>query len=598
MSCLPLDILLPPVNLHSCNFADFQFSAFSFPPNWSLILKDNNPIGRIFFSKTRMLTAPSRGQGGPMIKITRRMLMQTVATTAIATTGTFSPMAAFAGDPKPGGTLVIASTQTPRHFNPAVQSGIATAVPGTQIFASLLRYDAEWNPQPYLAKSWEASEDGMSVTVTLVDNAKFHDGKPVTSEDVKFSIETIRDNHPFKSMFAPVTEIETPDASTAIIKLSQPHPALLLAMSGALCPIIPKHVYGDGQDLKTHPANLQPVGSGPYKLAEYKAGEQITLEKNPDFFLEGRPYLDKIVIRIIKDTNSLVIAMENGEADMYPFLNTSQDIARLQKVETLNVTDEGYAAVGPINWLAFNTAKAPFDNPKVRQAIGYAVDRNFITKALMRGIAKPQRGPISEASPFFNDKIEAYDVDLNKANALLDEAGLKAGDGGMRGKYTVDYIPGSEESQKNVAEYLKSQLKKIGLDIEVRSSPDFPSWAKLISSHDFDMTMDIVFNWGDPVIGVHRTYLSSNIVKGVIWSNTQSYKNPKVDELLNKAGMEMDAAKRKEHYDAFQTIVGQDLPVYWINRMPYHTAYKKEIGNPPVSIWGTMQSLDEVFWDK
>ncbi|MEZ5872024.1 MAG: ABC transporter substrate-binding protein [Nitratireductor sp.] len=536
-----------------------------------------------------------------MIKISRRALLGSAAAVGISSglsmpVLTLASSAAMAEEITKGGTLVIASSQVPRHLNPAVQSGIATAVPGTQIFASPLKYDENWNPQPYLAKSWEVSADGKTVTLKLVDNAKFHDGKPVTSEDVKFSIETVKANHPFQTMFAPVDSIDTPDATTVVINLAQPHPAILLAMSSALCPVIPKHIYGDGQDIKAHPANSAPVGSGPFKLSEFKAGEQITMERNPDFFIEGHPYLDKIVIRIIKDPNALLIAMENGEADMYPFMAGSQEIKRLEKVEGLAITDQGYAAVGPINWLAFNTVKPPLDKKEVRQAIAHAVDRDFITKALMRGVSKPQRGPIVESSPFFNDKIPAYDVDLDKANAMLDAAGMAAGADGNRFKLTVDYIPGPAEQQQNVAEYLKSQLKKVGIDVEVRAAPDFPTWAKRVSTGDFDMTMDVVFNWGDPVIGVHRTYLSSNIKPGVIWSNTQGYKNEKVDELLAKAAVEPDQAKRKALYDEFQMIVGDELPIYWINTTPYHTAHNKKLGNVPVSIWGTMQSMDEVYW--
>ena len=488
-----------------------------------------------------------------------------------------------------GGTLVIASSQVPRHLNGAVQSGIATAVPSTQIFASPMRYDENWEPQPYLAKSWEVSEDGLSVTLHLVDNATFHDGKPVTSEDVAFSIMTIKENHPFKSMFAPVEAIETPDPLTAVIKLSQPHPALLLAMSPALAPILPKHIYGDGQDIKSHPANSAPVGSGPFMLEEFTAGEAIVLRKNPNFFIEGRPKLDEIIIRIIKDPSALLIAMENGEADIYPFMAGAQEINRLSKVDGLEVTAEGYAAVGPINWLAFNTESSKLSDVRVRQAIGYAIDRDFITKALHRGVSTPQRGPIIESSPFFDPSIEAYDVDLDKANALMADAGF--GDGM---ELTIDYIPGPKEQQQSVAEYMKSQLKKIGIDVTVRAAPDFPTWAGRVGGHDFELSMDVVFNWGDPVIGVHRTYLSDNIVKGVIWSNTQSYANPKVDELLNAAAVELDMDKRRALYAEFQQIVAQDLPIYWINATPYHSAYSAKLSNPPKGIWGTMHPMDVV----
>ncbi|ANP36231.1 peptide ABC transporter substrate-binding protein [Phaeobacter gallaeciensis] len=490
-----------------------------------------------------------------------------------------------------GGTLVIASSQVPRHLNGAVQSGIATAVPSTQIFASPIRYDENWEPQPYLAKSWETSEDGLTVTLNLVDNATFHDGEPITSEDVAYSILTTKENHPFKSMFAPVESIDTPDAHTVVINLSNPHPALLLALSPALAPVLPKHVFDDGQDIKSHPMNSKPVGSGPFMLEEFKAGEAIVLKKNPNFFLDGRPKLDEIIVRIIKDPSALLIAMENGEADMYPFMAGSQEIRRLEKADHLGVTAEGYAAVGPLNWLAFNTASPKLSDVRVRQAIAYAVDRDFITKALHRGVSTPQRGPIIESSPFFDESIPAYDADLDKAKALMAEAGFADGM-----ELTIDFIPGPKEQQQSIAEYMKSQLKKIGIAVTVRAAPDFPTWAGRVGGHDFELTMDIVFNWGDPVIGVHRTYLSDNIRQGVIWSNTQQYANAKVDELLNAAAIESDPAKRKELYAEFQQIVANDLPVYWINALPYHTAYDKKLMNVPTGIWGTMHPMDMVSW--
>jgi peptide/nickel transport system substrate-binding protein len=529
------------------------------------------------------------------MKLTRREVLGSAGAMLVAPYFTFDARAAEA---QKGGSLVLVSTQSPRHLNPAVQSGAATGVPGAQIFASPLLFDADWKPHPYLAESWKAAEDGLSLTLNLVKNAKFHDGKPVTSDDVKFSIETIKAHHPFTTMFAPVSAVETPDEHTAIIRLAHPHPALLLCLSGALCPIIPKHIFGDGQDIMTHPANANPVGSGPFKLQEFKPGQQIVLVKNPDFFLKDQPHLDKIIVTISNDPNAILLAVENGEADCYPFATASQDIKRLQANDRLHVTDKGFEGLGAINWLAFNTKKAPLDNKMVRQAIGYSIDRNFITKALMRGVARPQRSPIIESSPFFNPKIPAYDLDLDKAKALLDQAGHKAGGDGTRFKLTCDYIPGAPEQQESVAQYLKSQLKKVGIDVDVRASPDFPTWAKRISNYDFDMTMDAVYNWGDPVIGVHRTYLSSNIRKGVIWSNTQQYSNPKVDDLLAKAGLEMDAGKRKMLYDEFQMIVGDDLPIYWINALPYHSGYDKRIKDFPESIWGTMQPMDETYWTK
>ena len=506
-----------------------------------------------------------------------------------------SDNAAMSDEPQMGGTLVIGSTQVPRHLNPAVQSGIATAIPGTQIFASPLRYDENWNPQPYLAESWEVADDGLSVTLHLVEGATFHDGEPITSADVAFSIATVQANHPFKSMFAPVTSVDTPDDLTAVINLAHPHPAILLAMSSALLPIIPKHIFDDGQDMKTHPRNIDPIGSGPFKLVEHVPGESIILERYEDFFIEGRPYLDQIVIKINPDSNSLILGLERGEIDMYPFMSQSRDIERITKADGVNATSNGYAAVGPINWLAFNTKHEILQDKMVRQAIAYATDRDFVTNALHAGFSQPAIGPIIGSSPYANADIPRYDVDLDKANALLDEAGYPADADGNRFSLTIDYIPGAAEQQQTVAEYLKSQLAEVGIEIEVRAAPDFPTWAQRISNYDFDLTMDIVFNWGDPVIGVHRTYMSSNIVKGVIWSNTQQYANERVDELLDAAGQETDDAKRVALYAEFQEIVADELPIYWINSLPYHTGYADRVGNVPSTIWGTMAPMDEVF---
>ena len=154
----------------------------------------------------------------------------------------------------------------------------------------------------------------------------------------------------------------------------------------------------------------------------------------------------------------------------------------------------------------------------MRQAISYAVDRNFILKALMLGTAQQAKSGIHPGSPFYDDSVNGYDVDLEKANKMLDEAGYPRGADGMRFPLTVDF---GWATAKPYAEYLKPQLKKIGINVTVRASADFPTWAKRVSNHEFDMTIDNVFNWGDPVIGVHRTYNSQNIKKGVIWSNTR-----------------------------------------------------------------------------
>lgn len=508
--------------------------------------------------------------------------------------GSMIAFGAQAEEPVRGGTLIHAMGQTPRHLNPAVQSGIATGAPGTQLFAAPLRYDTDWTPQPYLAESWEWGNDGLTMTLKLVKGATFHDGAPITSEDVAFSVKTVQENHPFKSMFDVVTSVDTPDAHTAVLNLSQPHPALLLAMSSQLLPIIPKHVYGDGQDVASHPQNSENVvGSGPFKLVEFNRDQNIVLERFDDFFIEGRPYLDRIVYRIIKDASSRAIGLENGELHMSTFENTVRNIERMKENADLVVTDQGYAAVGPLNWLAFNVgSEGPTSDKRVRQAIAYAIDKKFILNAIMQGISLEAKTGIHPGSPLYDGNVNGYDIDLDKANALLDEAGFPRDANGTRFALTIDY---GNPTTKPQAEFTKASLSKVGIDVTVNSFVDFPTWAQKISNHNFDMTWDTVFNWGDPVIGVHRTYSSDNIKPGVIWSNTQQYSNPKIDELMAQGAKEIDPDKRKAIYSEFQQILAEDLPVYWTNTLPYHTIYSTKVGNPPLGIWASGSPYDLVY---
>jgi len=490
------------------------------------------------------------------------------------------------------GTLVVGYGAVPRHLNSAVQSGIATGIPAAQIFASPLRFDDGWTPQPYLAESWVFQDDGRSLLLKLRADATFHDGKPITSEDVAFSIMTIKANHPFQSMFEPVERVDTPTPQLAIIRLKQPHPAILLALSPPFCPIIPKHIYDDGKDMKTHPRNASPVGSGPYKLVEFKPREAIVLERYEGFFLKDRPKFDKVIFRIIPDTSAQAIALERGEIDLLPGSVTLAQFNQLKNAPDVVIARKGGEAIGPLGWLALNLKRKPFDDVRVRQGLAYAIDKEFIVKQLQQGTTKVGTGPIAPGSPFYTDKVEPYKVDLKKSASLFDAAGLKADSSGKRFAMTIDFLPNTPDNSQTVAEYLRAQLKKVGVEVTVRTSPDFPTWAKRVSTGDFDATMDGAFNYGDPVIGVHRTYLSSNIRPGVIWSNTQSYSNPKVDDLLAQATVEIDLEKRKKLYAEFQRLVVADVPVIYTHVWAQGYAARKDLVNVPVSIWAPM-----VPWD-
>ena len=209
------------------------------------------------------------------------------------------------------------------------------------------------------------------------------------------------------------------------------------------------------------------------------------------------------------------------------------------------------------------------------------------------GAHKAATGPIASGSPFYSADVEKYDLNLAKANKLLDDAGLKPGADGNRLALELDCMPGVPE-MKTIQEYLKPALAKIGIAVNLRVSPDFPSWARRVATYQFEATLDAAYNWGDPVIGVHRTWLTSNIKPGVIWSNTQSYSNPKVDELLAAAAKEMNQAKRKAQYKEMQKMVVDDCPVAFVYEGVFNEVYGANVVNPPRGIWGMADAMTDI----
>ena len=478
----------------------------------------------------------------------------------------------------------------PRHLNGTVQSGYATAVPGTQLNASPLLFDENFQPQPYLAESWDVADDGLSVTLNLVQGAVFHDGEAITSADVKFSLETSQANHPFRTMFAAVASVDTPDDHTVVINLSEPHPAILLAMSPGLLPVIPEHVYNDGQEIKEHPCNAGTdcfVGSGPFTLAEYEAGSIIRLEKFEDFFIPERPYLDEIIIEIVPDPASIVLGLENGDTDLSATLGGAANVVRLQDNDDVIVTADGHAAVGPIQWLEFNLSDPDLSNVVVRQAIADGVDREFLADVIDQGTTFPATTGIHPGSPFHNPDTEHYGAGIEAAQARLSDAGIDP----SSISFAVDYIP---PAQLAYAEYIVQVLGDIGFDAQLNTVPDFPTWAGRVAAGEHQMTINNVWNWGDPVIGVHRTYLSTNNV-GVIWTNNTGYNSAEVDDLLAQAGAEFDFDTRVDLYGQAQEIINQDVPIVFLTTPPFWQAFQPRVQNPPIGVWGQLGPMHEVW---
>ncbi|MEQ1698308.1 MAG: ABC transporter substrate-binding protein, partial [Hyphomicrobiaceae bacterium] len=371
------------------------------------------------------------------------------------------------------------------------------------------------------------------------------------------------------------------------------------ALQPFLMPVLPKHIYDDGQDIKTHPRNMQNVvGSGPFKVVEHVQGQHLILERFDGFVRKGRPYLDRLIIATQKDVASRVISFEKAELDYVPYSSfTERDVLRLRKNDKLHLTEEGYEAVGHINYLEFNLRREPFKNVKVRQAIAHAIDKEFIVKSLFMDSPKAAHSILHVTNPFFTDNVPKFTGGVDKANALLDEAGFKPDANGVRFKMQLEVPNWLPTHLGVIAEYLRPQFKKIGIEVTLRKAPDFATWSQRVSSFDYDASMNAIFNYPDPVIGVHRLFSCKNI-RNQIWTNTQGYCNERVDALMDKAAAEVDLSERKKQYIEFQQILAEEQALVYLTHMQYTTAQHKYVRGVPKGPWGSLNPWDEMYFDK
>jgi peptide/nickel transport system substrate-binding protein len=276
--------------------------------------------------------------------------------------------------------------------------------------------------------------------------------------------------------------------------------------------------------------------------------------------------------------------------DAIPFV----DVNRLKTLPHIAVTLEGYSMVNPITMLEINGAHPPLDKKEVRQAIAYAVDRKFIIDNIWFGFGRPATGPLNAnfaKTGLYTNEVRRYDVAdrIERANKLLDGVGLKRGADGMRFKITHDILPYGEQWQR-LGEYLKQALGQIGVDVTLRQE-DVPTFLKRVfTNYDFDLTSDFYYNLADPVLGVHRQYLTDQIRQGTVFVNSTRYSNPKVDSLLAAGTVEGNPAKRAALYKEFQKIVVEDSPIVWLFDMQFVNMSNnrfQDIITTPLGVYGS-----------
>lgn len=502
-----------------------------------------------------------------------------------------------AATPVKGGTVVYLSSKIPS-LNPlhsAYEVGLVTS----QIFASLTRMDENNEIAPYIAESWEISDDGKTYTFHIAKNATFHDGKSVTSEDLAFSFDIVKKHHRFgPQMFGPIESYEYPDPKTLIAHLSQPHgPLLLAATTPRQLPVMPKHVYGAAEDFMKQPAHKEPVGSGPFVISDRKTDEYVSIVRNENHFVEGLPYLDKIIYQNVQDKTAKRIGLRRNQFQLARTDSVMRfsDIKEFSKIEHLDLTEYQGISGGAIV-LEFNNRKEPLNNMKVRQAIAHAISRSHISDVLHGGYTKQSRSPLPATNVFFNDELQGYPLDVDKANSMLDEAGYPKKDDGMRFELGLIYIaqPFMPDFQSLPAEYVGTALKKVGIKVRLEPLQGFAGWAERSAAWDFDMSINWPGDKTDPAIGVSRLYVCDNI-KNQAYTNTSGYCNQKVDEIFAAAALEADLDKRTALYKEVQDLLIEEMPMLWLFDTPQMFFHHKDLFFPA---YGTAENWDVMYWEK
>jgi peptide/nickel transport system substrate-binding protein len=496
--------------------------------------------------------------------------------------------------PKSGGTLTTFLTPEPPILINAINFQAPTIIVGSKIYQGLLKYGFDLTPLPQLAKSWEVSPDALTYTFHLQDNVKWHDGQDFTADDVIFSLTKfhIEMSPRARAILRKVTKATAPDPHTVQLTLDSPFEPFLLAFDVATLPMLPKHIF-DGTDYRTNPMNQKPIGTGAFAFAEWQRGNFIRLRKFPDYWKLGQPYLDEIIYRIAPDSQSRELAIQTGQVlftqanDIEPF-----DVPRLRGQANLTVETRGWEMFSPLMWIEVNHRVKPLDDKRVRQALSHAFDRKFIVDRLWFGVGRPATGPIASTTRFHDPSSKLQDFNPRAAQELLDAAGLKPNAQGIR--LSVKHLPlPYSEIWSRLAEYMKAAAKQSGIEL-VLESTDAAGWAQRVGAWDYETSINYVYQYGDPTLGVERSYISSNIQK-ILAANTSGYSNPQVDALFAKARSSADPAERKAAFAEIQKILTDEVPVVWLMEMVWPTIYDRKVHNLVELGTGIHASFDDVF---
>ena len=464
------------------------------------------------------------------------------------------------------------------------------------MFNSLVKKDEKFDYVPELASKIDRSEDGLTFTFTLRDGVTFHDGRPFTSADAKYTLDTVLASTFAKaaSFFegsganrkAFVNSVEAPDAHTLVIRLNSPWTGLLANLVAIA--IIPKDSY---ESQKTHP-----LGTGPFKFKSYDQSQQVVdMEADPKYW-DGPPQIALLRARVISDSNALQAELQSGRVDIAPLPTSLSPDAIKGLSSNANLTVHQFDGSN-LNLLTFNTTEAPLDNVKVRQAIAYAINRESMIRDLVLGQGKIAHSILPEESWAYTPG-QTYHYEPAMAKKLLDEAGFRDPDGDgpeMRfSKPIVFRISGSSGSARQYSSVIYNYLREVGIPVTIETS-ELNTLFDLLRRGQFQMTYGQWVGGNQDPIFYRDLFATSEIPSETRAARNRSrYSNPELDKILDEATNTYDHAKAAPLYARAQEIVSRDVVVFPLWYQANMVIAKKSVGNIHINAsgdWGFVKDL-------
>lgn len=468
-------------------------------------------------------------------------------------------------EPMMGGTVSMSLADSDAtSFDPPVPVDNMSIWTMLLFYDQLVRVNADGTAiEPCLAESWSGNEDATEYTFNLRD-ATFHDGSPVTASDVAFSIMRAKDlpGGAWNFILSAIESIDAPDDKTAVIKLSKPWAPLEADLAMFSASIIPQKLVEEQGDAFFR----NPIGSGAFKFVSWEKDQQIVLEKNPNWWDTGKPYLDGVTFKVLPDSNARMLQFQGGELD----IATNVPFNQLQSLEANPDVQVVLDAVARIDYIALNTLRAPLDDVRVRQALNYAVDKQAIIDNVLFGYGEVANTFLPKM-PGHDPSIAPYPYDPEKAKELL--VGTAAENG-----FDLELITQAGEAvDTQVCQLVAAALAEIGGNVT-------------ISQVDGATLLDAVFN-PEPNFDMAKVYYTTDILDpdelasfGVVSDGGTlaigtSYKNETVDKLILDSQSELDPVKRQEIYNEAQRIVQEDAHFLYLYYPSGRTAVQAAIQN-------------------